>query len=66
MEKRISRSLAALIIDEWVYNEKHRQILKRRMLDEVKYEPLAEEFDMSVRQVKQIVKDETESIKHLM
>ena len=66
MEKRIPRSLAALIIDEWVYNEKHRQILKRRMLDEVKYEPLAEEFDMSVRQVKQIVKDETESIKHLM
>ena len=42
-------------IDEWVLNEKHRAILKRRLIDGICFEPLAEEFDMSVRQVKRIV-----------
>lgn len=42
-------------IDEWILNEKHRAILKRRLIDGICYEPLAEEFDMSVRQIKRIV-----------
>jgi DNA-directed RNA polymerase specialized sigma24 family protein len=42
-------------IDEWILNEKHRAILKRRLLDGICYEPLAEEFDMSPRQIKRIV-----------
>ena len=42
-------------IDEWILNEKHRAILKRRLIDGICFEPLAEEFDMSVRQVKRIV-----------
>jgi len=53
--KEYSRSELSLAIDEWILNEKHRQILKRRLLDGVCFEPLAEEFDMSVRQIKRIV-----------
>ena len=45
----------AAIIDEYVHNEKYRAILKRRYIDGICYEPLAEEFDLSVRQIKNIV-----------
>jgi DNA-directed RNA polymerase specialized sigma24 family protein len=44
-----------MLIDEWIFSERDRAILKRRLLDGVHYEPLAEEFDLSVRQVKNIV-----------
>lgn len=50
-----SRSELTEAIDEWILNEKHRAILKRRLIDGICYEPLAEEFDMSVRQIKRIV-----------
>lgn len=43
------------LINEWVFNERDRAIVKRRLLDGVRFEPLAEEFDMSVRQTKTIV-----------
>lgn len=42
-------------IDDRIHHERNRQILKRRLIDGICYEPLAEEFDMSVRQVKNIV-----------
>lgn len=45
----------AAIIDEYVHDEKYRAILKRRYIDGICYEPLAEEFDLSVRQIKNIV-----------
>lgn len=51
----LSRSEVESLIDEWIFNERDRRILKRRLLDGVCYEPLAEEFDLSVRQVKNIV-----------
>ena len=51
----LSRSQIERIIDEHVFNEKHRRILKRRWLDGICYEPLAEEVDLSVRQTKNIV-----------
>lgn len=50
-----SRSELNTAIDEWILNEKHRAILKRRLIDGICFEPLAEEFDMSVRQIKRIV-----------
>lgn len=43
------------LIDEWIFNERDRQILKRRLLDGICYEPLAEEFDLSVQQTKSLV-----------
>lgn len=62
----ISRSNAINLIDEWVLNERDREIMKRRHIDGIKYERLAEEFDLSVRQVKKIVcKNDMNIMKHL-
>lgn len=51
----ISRSELSNLIDEWVFKERDRAIIKRRLLDGICFEPLADEFDLSVRQVKNIV-----------
>jgi len=55
IERDISRSELEHVIDEWIFSERDRLILKRRLLDGICYEPLAEEFYMSVAQVKRIV-----------
>ena len=52
---KMSRSEVEHLIDEYIFNEKHRDILKRRLLDGICYEPLAEEFDLSVSGVKRII-----------
>lgn len=51
-----SRSEISALIDEWIFSERDRAILKRRLLDGICFEPLAEEFDMSPRQIRNIVK----------
>ena len=43
------------LIDRWIFNERDRAILKRRLLDGICFEPLAEEFNLSIRQVQKIV-----------
>ena len=43
------------VINEYIHSERDRDILKRRLIDGIRYEQLAEEFDLSVRQVKNIV-----------
>lgn len=48
------------LIDKWIFNERDRKILKRRLLDGIKYEDLAEEFEMSVRQMKTIIYKKSE------
>ena len=62
----LSRSQWESLIDEWIFSEHDRKILKRRLLDGVCYEPLAEEFDLSVRHVKSIVyKSQEKLFKHM-
>lgn len=62
----LSRSEREHLIDEWIFKERDRQILKRRMLDGIHYEPLAEEFGLSVRHVKNIVRRSQERLfKHI-
>lgn len=51
----MTRSEIEHLIDERILHERNRKIVKRRLLDGIRYEPLAEEFDLSVRQVKSIV-----------
>lgn len=54
----ISRTELESLIDEWIVGrnaERNRAILKRRLIDGICFEPLAEEFNLSVRQVKNIV-----------
>ena len=55
MEFSIPRSEVEHIIDEWVFNERDRAIMKRRFLDGITYEILAEEFCLSPQRVKAIV-----------
>ena len=62
----ITNSEISKLIDEWIHSERDRKILKRRLIDGICYEPLADEMDMSVRQVKNIVsKAEQQLFKHL-
>lgn len=50
------------LIDEHIHSERDRKLLKRRLVDGICYEPLAEEFDLSVVQTKRIVYREQERI----
>lgn len=43
------------IIDEYIHNKRHREILHDRWIDGLTFEKLAERHDYSVRQVKRIV-----------
>ena len=43
------------LIDRWIFNERDRAILKRRLLDGICFQPLADEFNLSVQQTKSIV-----------
>lgn len=61
-DKEITTSELIKVIDEYVHNERNRHILKRRLIDGICFEPLAEEFDLSVRQVKRIVYKEADKV----
>ena len=52
----LSRSEIEYLIDEWIFSERDRKIIKRRLLDAITLERLAEEFDLSVSQIKNIVR----------
>ena len=51
----LSVSQLQYLIDEWIKSERDRKILKRRLIDGITFEKLAEEFELSVRQTKNIV-----------
>lgn len=43
------------LIAEYIHSERDRQILVRRLVDGITFERLAEEFEMSDKQIKRIV-----------
>lgn len=43
------------LIDEYIHSERDREILKRRLCDGIRFEALAEEFNLSTQRVKTIV-----------
>lgn len=53
--KEYSNSQIEQIIDDYIHSERDRMILKRRLIDGICYEPLAEEYDLSVRRIKTII-----------
>jgi hypothetical protein len=53
--REYSNSQVDALIEEWIHSDRDRKILHRRLIDGICFEPLAEEFDMSVRQIKNIV-----------
>lgn len=62
----LSRSQWENIIDEWIFSERDRKMLKRRLLDGILFEQLAEEFELSVQQTKNIVYKATDRLmKHI-
>ena len=65
----ISRSELERLIDEWIIGKnakRDRSVMRARLIDGICYEPLAEQFDLSVRQVKNIVYKRQEQIfKHI-
>ena len=54
------------VIDEYIHSLRDRKILKRRYIDGICIEPLAEEFDLSTRQIQSIIyKNESIVFEHL-
>lgn len=53
--KEYTNSEIARAIDDRIHSERDRAILKRRYIDGICFEPLAEEFELSVAQIKRII-----------
>jgi Mor family transcriptional regulator len=51
----LSRSELQYLIDQWIFNERHRLIFSDRLFNGTTYERLAEKYDLSTQQVKNIV-----------
>ena len=62
----VSNSTLSMLIDDWIKNQRDRDLIKRRLIDGICFEPLAEEFDISVIQCKRIVyKCVQQIVKHM-
>lgn len=54
------------LIADHIHNERDRKILERRLIDGIVFEKLAEEFEMSPRQIRTIVhKNESVLFRHI-
>ena len=51
----LSRDELQRVIDQWIFNERDRVILKDRLINGMTFERLAEKYGMSVRQIQNIV-----------
>lgn len=51
----LSRDELQYLIDQWIFNERHRFILADRLFNGTTYERLAEKYGLSTQQVKNIV-----------
>lgn len=52
--ENISRTEIEHLIREWIHNQRDRDVVSRRLLDGIVFEELADEFALSVTQVKTI------------
>lgn len=50
-----SNDVVAKTIDLWIKGERNREIMKRRLVDHITYERIADEFDMSTRYIKTLI-----------
>ncbi len=53
----ISVDQRIFLIDQWIFNEKNRNLAKRKLIDGVSFEQIANEYQLSVNQAKNIVKN---------
>ena len=62
----LSNSEIAYLIDEYIHNARDRSLLKDRLIDGMRFEPLAEKYDLSVRHTKALVyKAEEKLFRHI-
>lgn len=62
----LSRSEWEQLIDEWIFDEEHRQILKLNLLDGKGYDYLSFKFNYSNRQIARILQKSKEKLsKHV-
>ena len=54
-QANVDTSEVCRLIDRWIFNERDRAMLKRRLVDGIRFEALSEEFGLSVRHAKTIV-----------
>ena len=50
-----TNSQIKFLIEEHIHSERDRKILKRRLIDGITYETLSEEFDLSPKQIRNII-----------
>lgn len=55
-----SNSQIREIIGEYIHSSRDREIMARRLIDGITFEKLAEEFDLSVSQVKRIIRKDSD------
>lgn len=53
--KEYTNSEMLLRINELIHSERDRVLMKRRLIDGITQEKLAEEFDLSVKQVQRLI-----------
>ena len=53
----LSKSEWEHIIDQYIFSERDRKMLKRKMFDGITYEKLAEEYELSTQRAKAIIGD---------
>ena len=50
------------LINEYIHSERDRVLMKRKLVDDIRFEALGEELDLSTTQVKRIYKKNLETI----
>lgn len=64
--KEYTNSQIGQIIDEYIHSQRDRSILKSRYIDGLTQEALSEMYDLSVKQIRNIIyKSEMTLFKHL-
>ena len=66
MQKPWSNSRLREIVEDYVHSERDRAVLVRKYCDKRTIEQLAEEFDLSVSQIKRIILKHTTTIFGIM
>lgn len=50
----VSRADLEYLIEQWVFSERDRKLVRRKLFDDITFERLAEKMDLSVRQTKNL------------
>lgn len=54
------------LIDDWIFSERDRAILKRRIIDDKSYDEIAEMFELSKIQLVRIINNHMEKLYRLI